>query len=76
MCTNESKLFGQAPARNNPAADVAIHQRKGELAGGWWIVGEAPLPYSVLVCVDTTDEMLDEMAENPNYLFIEDVIDG
>lgn len=55
--------------------DLQYIDANGELAGGWWIVGEAPLPYSEMVCVDTTDEMLDEMAANPDYLFIEDVTD-
>jgi hypothetical protein len=58
-----------------PMDELQYTNENGELAGGWWVVGEVPLPCSEMVCVDTTDDMLDQMAANPDYLFIEDVTD-
>lgn len=48
----------------------------GELCGGWWCVGNVPFTDTVMVVVDTTEEMIEEMNLNPDYLFLEDITDG
>lgn len=62
---------------NLPALDqIQYTGDSGELKGGWWCVSEAPQDHTVIVCVDTTEAMLDTMAADPKYLFLEDVPDG
>lgn len=51
------------------------YQEGGELKGGWWCVVEVPQEHTVIVCVDSIDEMLDQMAASDDYLYLEDVID-
>ena len=60
-----------------PAMDLLQYQdADGNLAGGWWTVGHSPIAPTVLVIVDTTDAMIDEMATNPDYLFLENISDA
>ena len=44
-----------------------------ETRGGWWIgIGEAPTPNPVIICIDTTDAMLETLAADPRYLYLGD----
>lgn len=47
----------------------------GVLHGGWWIAGHTPQGETTLIVVETTEEMINEMADNPDYLFLEDIED-
>lgn len=59
-----------------PAMDVLQYlDANGNLTGGWWVVGEASQPHTVIICVDTTDEQIDIMAADAQYLFVGDVVE-
>jgi len=51
---------------------------KGEVVGGIWIAEntEVPLEHTIAVIIHSSNEMLDEMAANLNYLFLKDLPDG
>lgn len=69
----------QIPVIENDGTNGGIYYRdNGELVGGIWIAPEteAPQPNTIAVIIHSSDEMLDELAANPDYLFLEDLPDG
>lgn len=53
--------------------DQLYYDNAGELAGGYSCIGQTPSATTCLVRVYSSEEKLDTLAENPNYLFVEDV---
>ena len=67
----------QSPHEGNlpPMGVLQYLDTEGNTAGGWWCVSEAPLEHPVIVCVDSTNIQLDEIANNPEYLYLDDVVE-
>jgi len=47
----------------------------GHRRGGWWIMGEAPKPNTVIVCVEAPEAQLELMAADPKYLYVGEVVE-
>ena len=69
----------QIPVVLNDGENGGIcYLEKDVLTGGIWIAPEteAPQPNTIAVIVHSSDAILDELAANPLYLFLEDLPDG
>lgn len=54
---------------------VYTDEISGEQAGGFSVIGNAPNGETVVVRVWSSDEKLDLLSENPDFLFIQDVVE-
>ena len=62
---------------NNPAIDISLVLGISPPDGyGYSCIGHVPQAPTCLVLIVSSDEVLDTLSENPDYLFIEDVTDG
>lgn len=63
---------------NGPVIDVELIQylENGELIGGFSCIGHVPQAKTCLVQIESSEEMIDKLAEMDDYLFVEDVSDG
>lgn len=66
------------PTPHTESLDLEALQwtENGELHGGHWVVGNTPQLATMLVIVDTTPAMIEQMAADPQYLFLEDILDA
>jgi hypothetical protein len=56
-------------------SEIQYVDAQGNTAGGWWVVGQAPTPNTVIICVDSEDATLDALAADENYLYLGDVVE-
>lgn len=73
--TNLPLMSETTDINGNLVPGIQYLDSSGVLCGGWWCIGEAPKPNTVLVCIDSTEEFINEMANDPKYLYVGDVVD-
>jgi hypothetical protein len=75
MATVKGLFLVESPHEQNlPLMEnLQFVDESGKLVGGWWVVGPAPTQNTVIVCVETSAEQLDEMADDPAYFYLGDV---
>jgi hypothetical protein len=63
---------------NNPQIDMGIVQGIPPVPNGYGYscIGQVPQAPTGLVLIETSEDILDMLADHPDYLFVEDVIDG
>lgn len=65
-----------SPPPMDSADGYCLHYTEaGVLHGGYSVIGNIPYATTSLVWVEASEDVLDQMAADPRYLFVEDVVE-